>query len=274
MSDAWFDTKVAPDASIEDGCHPLEAQALKDYLRDNINTDEAARAITRPVEADNDPHSVLYRLWCLLIDAMMEAPAMQSKIIQLLLAVENLPSADSTDGDTNPSQQRKVVWRSLPGFGSLWSDLNKMDGWKLRWDNFSPEGKQEALDQYRQTAAIEARLFMSGVGAIPLTWGYRDICDALESSKAILDIDIHSAAKWLEIAGQRIRTQGTGEQEDFSALGRQRDLWNGGKSMSKERWAFWADRLRTVADDQNLREDTRDAAKEALKAMEVVEEPA
>lgn len=63
MSDAWFDWVIAPDGVREDGCHPDEAQALKDYYHKRTSAKDAAHAITRPIENSEAPGGDLYRLW-------------------------------------------------------------------------------------------------------------------------------------------------------------------------------------------------------------------
>ncbi|KAF7502768.1 hypothetical protein GJ744_005185 [Endocarpon pusillum] len=75
--DACFDQKMVPDDAPEDGCHPDEVQALQDYYHKRTSTNEAAKVIRRPVEYSRDPYGNLYRLWALLVDALVKLPATQ-----------------------------------------------------------------------------------------------------------------------------------------------------------------------------------------------------
>ena len=84
MSDAWFESQLLPDGTNEDGCHPQEAAALKDYLRsETMTAKEAARAITLPIEGEEDPEENLsiYRLWGFLTNALKDLKDQQAKIV-------------------------------------------------------------------------------------------------------------------------------------------------------------------------------------------------
>jgi len=65
--------KLAPDGDAEDGCHPQEVQALKQYLCKEISAREAARAITQP--ASENPAERLQPFWGFLVDALVELPS-------------------------------------------------------------------------------------------------------------------------------------------------------------------------------------------------------
>ena len=95
MSDAWFNWQIAPDGEPEDGCHPQEASALKDYVQSTTITAEAtARIITLPVtkepKTDRKGQSSdnLHRLWGLIINALIDLPEHRPRIIQLLQAIQ------------------------------------------------------------------------------------------------------------------------------------------------------------------------------------------
>ena len=115
MSDAWFAEKLAPDGDAEDGCHPQEVQALKQYLCKEISAREAARAITQP--ASENPAERLQPFWGFLVDALVELPSEHtSTLIELLRAIEYLPSPD-----TMPER----LWRGLPGFAHEYANAHQ-----------------------------------------------------------------------------------------------------------------------------------------------------
>ena len=116
MSDAWFTQHIAPDGNAESGgCHPQEAAALKNYLRSKTMTaQEAARAITAAIKPESDPIKEFKRLWPLLIDALKDLYDKRTKIIQLLQAIQTLPSTGDID------------WNDLHFFSHLWCS---------RWDD-------------------------------------------------------------------------------------------------------------------------------------------
>jgi len=95
MFDAWFNERRAPEGAPEDGCHPDEVQGLKDYFHKKTSAKEAAAAITGPIKGSQDPHDTLYRLWALLVEALIEWPAAQiTTLIRLLDSIQDFPEPD------------------------------------------------------------------------------------------------------------------------------------------------------------------------------------
>ena len=271
MSDAWFAEKIAPDSDKDDGCHRQEAEVLKSYLRGTIPTaSEAARAITLPIESETNPIADVPRLWALLIDALTDLPASQQETIHLLQAIKDLPPPSQASKSGPSHSQTQALWRELIGFGHLWADLHHTGQWRRLIKTCGPAERDAFRKDIQNNAAIEAQLVVAQLGAIPLSWGYECICDALEKSDATLDMEVAAAAEWLRVAGKRIYGE-IGERETNYALASSRDLWKGGEKMSEERWKFWKERLRSVAKKGELGQGTRDAAKEAIETMEAAE---
>lgn len=91
MPDEWFKCKIAPDGVPEDGCHPDEAKVLQDYYHKKVGTQEAAQALTRPIESSENPYHNLKSLWSLLIDTLVELPEREIlSLVQLLDAIQRL----------------------------------------------------------------------------------------------------------------------------------------------------------------------------------------
>ncbi|KAL8898106.1 MAG: hypothetical protein Q9192_002253 [Flavoplaca navasiana] len=102
MSEACFKEQIAPNGVEEDSCHPDEAKALEDYYHQKTESTAAAKAITGPIASSDYPRAHLYRLWNLLIDALMQFPESQvTFLLQLLDAIQNLPNPD-LNGNTKP----------------------------------------------------------------------------------------------------------------------------------------------------------------------------
>ncbi|KAL9630691.1 MAG: hypothetical protein Q9164_006295, partial [Protoblastenia rupestris] len=158
MSDDWFNWHLNPDGNKEDGCHPQEAAALKDYLQSkNTNVVEVAHAITLPVENEADPCDNCHRLWNLLIDALDDLPEHRIKLITLLQAIQKLPSAHR-----KPEEKRSSIeWHDLPGFGHLWSDCHVDDNWRSLMRKWGPQQREAVRSDYRKQAEIEAQLVMA-----------------------------------------------------------------------------------------------------------------
>lgn len=274
MSDDWFSSKLAPDGAVEDGCHPQEAQALKDYLHQKTTAAEAAQAITHPLVTADNPREDLARLWAFLMDSLIELPAEHiESLIELLKAVEDLsePDFEAIDQSKRPSEK---LWRGLPGFGHLWADSYQSGSWRKAAAATSDAERDALRDAHVRKAEVEARLATAGVGGIPIDWGYEVVADALESSNALLDFEIPAAARWLVVGGPRFR-QGAEDGEESWALKPHvtaspttpsRDLWKSswGQAMNLDRWSSWEDRLRVLQGEKGV---IKDAATTALDAM-------
>ncbi|KAF4824765.1 hypothetical protein CGCSCA5_v000694 [Colletotrichum siamense] len=277
MSDDWFSSKLAPDGSVEDGCHPQEAQAMKDYLHKKTTAADAARAITNPVVTADNPGEDLVRLWGFLMDSLVELPAQHiESLVELLKAIDNLsePDFSSLDESKRPSER---LWKGLPGFGNLWADSYQSGSWRKAAAAAKGSERDALRDTHVRKAEVEARLVMEGVGGIPIDWGYEVVVDALESSNALLDFEVPAAAKWLVVCGQRFR-KGAEDGEESWALkphvtastttpSRALSKASWGQKLSLDRWSCWEGRLRELQGEQGVVED---AAKTALGAMSKV----
>ncbi|XPS68816.1 hypothetical protein M3J09_001097 [Ascochyta lentis] len=273
MFDTWFSYKLAPDGDLEDGCHPEEAQALKDYLRQKTTTAEAAQAITRPTVTAENPREDFARLWGFLMDALMELPRQYIEaLIALLRAIEDLPTPELTATASN--EPVVELWRGLPGFGHLWSDMCRTGNWRNMVGVFSSPEHDALQDEYIRHAEIEARLVAADLAGIPLDWGYEAVADALESRTATLGFDIPAAAEWLVHCGERFRQGARNKEKSWGLVPHSRecvasiplDLWKEpvDQEMSLERWMFWRARLEELHMKSMA---VKDAVERALNAM-------
>ncbi|KAK7749236.1 hypothetical protein SLS62_008315 [Diatrype stigma] len=285
MSDEWFSEKLAPDGDTTDGAHPQEVEALKQYLRRQLDAKEAAAAITKPVEASSGPNEDLPRLWGLLADALIELPSrVTNLLVELLQAVEALPEPDLSGIEKSKRPTHGTLWRGLPGFGHQYVDAYQYDRWRDRAVQARAKGDVAERDCIRtlqvKKADVEARLAMAGgvgVGGVDISFGYECGTDALECNSKntiydddfVLEVNIWAVAKWFEVAGARFR-DGAARGEESWALDRagrrdEFDLWKGGRAMSWERWSFWRDRLENL---QAHGGGVKEAAGRALENMQ------
>lgn len=267
MYEEWFVSKLAPDGQIEDGVHPDEAQALKKLLEKQITAQEAAVAITKPIERSDTPDEDLPYLWGLLQDALIELPSENlSLLLSLLRAIENLPPPNFS-----PSQAYKVrgygrFWRGLPHFGHDWSDYYKRTRWAGRKEDFNID--EERAVQIR-VAHVEARFVMEGIGGLgDMDWGYEAVVGALERTikdSVGLDIQVSAAAEWLVTARELFRAGATRADKSWAFRRSGLDLWKGERNdMHWERWYFWKSRLEELKKKGG---SIAEAAEKALKSM-------
>ena len=278
MSDVWFKNQIAPDGSVEDGCHPDEAQVLQSYLNNHIATpQEAAHAIPRPIVSSDDSGANLNRLWNLLQDALVELSAAHiPALINLLRAIQDLPDPKLTSEPTEtPSPKDGFTWKDLPNFGHLWADVYKQDNWRndlaatlsssLDFSD-SLQKRQELRAAHIRNATIEDRLAGANDGNTPLDWGYDVIADALELDTAVLDFEVPATKTWIDVAGKELY-QGAKEGRDSWALSRKRNMKKEDGKMSLSRWKFWEEGMKEYQERGEVIESAGKGAGEEMKKL-------
>lgn len=275
MSDVWFASKIAPNGDTNDnegGCDPEEAQALKLYLRHKTTPTDAARAITRPINAAADPKKELHHLWGLMYDAFLELPQEHiPPLIALMQAIEDLPNPGTLPNSGNHPNDK--FWKGSPDFGHLWADMSPSYCWRGIVDGSAGMRRDQLRADHVRRAEVEAKLVDAGLAGITIHWGYEVVADALESSNAIFDFEVPAAAEWLVVCGRRFQ-EGARMREQTWGLKKGddkplRDLWGSEDEsvMTLERWKFWKERLRALQTDPNLVREVR----RAFETMDKVE---
>lgn len=209
---------------------------------------------------------------------------------------------------TDPSKRHKgssndveadIRWSDLPHFSQVWADWTGWQDWRRtsdlqegiemleRYDSTRQQrlaaedraitaalrGQAWRNAKYKGNAAIEAILVASGVRAVPLDWGYETICNALEDSGSLLEMEVPAAKQWLIVAGKQIYGNGSGGggiERLGCILRNYRDLWEGQEGMSRERWEFRKRRLECIQ-GQKVDEATKETVREAAAAMQAID---
>ncbi|CAD0095607.1 unnamed protein product [Aureobasidium mustum] len=193
----WIHSQVAVDRDAlvaGDGCHQEEAKALDDYLSGLLNTQDAAIKITSPVLGEGDPPSELYRLWGLLSNALVELADDQAKILDLLAAIQALPTTS-------------IDWTKLEGFGHMFSDMHRLhlqghSPWEK--ENWTATRKVELCHHFEIIGAAEARMYLRGIGGISADWGY-EVLNLVCSRRPGLDVLIFEVHAWLQCAATQLK---------------------------------------------------------------------
>ena len=142
-----------------------------------------------------------------------------------------------------------------------------MHGW-------GTEQREGVLEDFINEARIEARLTLAEVVDFTPAYGLVRISDALECTGTIFDFEVPVAKEWLSICGGLMRSE-IGKRKIWKA--KDRNLWKGDDLMTEKRWKFWKKRLAEISDNLKMdvsperEQETRNAAKTALAAMEVAE---
>lgn len=249
MEYIWYQSKTAPtkDALVAgDGCHPHEADALRNYLDGNYSTQEAAKKITEPILSETNPKENHYRLWTLLCDALVELSDEEcQKTIELLVAIEQLPS-----------NKESIEWKGLPGFGNMWHDLYQMhlDG-PCAWEkeNLTDERREDLRRHFRRVGGVEAQLCLRGVGGLSLSWVF-DVVNLVAQDRNGLDVLLSEVEVWLEVAGEELKGE-VGKQSDevrwytrIVAQSAGRKQQSVGAAL-EEHWVVWKERLMEMMED-------------------------
>jgi hypothetical protein len=290
MSSAWYDEAVAPDGNFEDGCRPEEAQALRLYLDNKIEVQKDARLITMPTECSQDPGADLPNLWGVLQDALIESPDSQPKIVYLLQSMRELPIFDLDSFGKKRSGPLKnpssSLWHDLPSFANQWYDTNwwyYQNQWR---DNPNLFESTNRVDQIINLARSEALLAQNDILGERVQYeGLSRLCDTLEDSKAVLEVEIYAVREWLLNAHDLLYTMSQtprmhyllysnsdikdkiAKKEMHPAVEKRRDLWSGPGGTSPERWNFWKERLQDIQGHTDLDDSTKKVAREALSTM-------
>lgn len=254
VSSDWFDAAVAVNDDPDDGCHPQEAQALREYHEGKTSAREAAYAITRPVATSMSTTLNLERnrLWNLLITALEEWPTSESSaIFSLLKEIEKLPDPIIRDEAKHSVVMSEPFWDELPGFGNMWADSFQWGEWRHQVEDHPDDTdvRRHLREKYTHIASMEAHLADEEVGSINLEWGYECLTDALERKDAVPDIQIPMAAEWLKRLARQIYKDSLDEIEDWPFKRDYLDLRKGGNAMSLERWQAWKDQLEKYVQD-------------------------
>lgn len=290
MSQAWYDNAIATDGDAEDGCRPEEAHALRLYLEDKIDVKKAARLITEPTESSEDPGDDLPNTWDFLQNALIELPDCQYKVVDLLLNTRDLPNFDLDSRGKKRSGPLKSplssLWHDLPSFANLWYDGNwwyYQNEWREKPHFYTSPDK---IVQIANLARAEALFAHTDILDERVKYeGLSRLCDALEDSKAVIEIEVHAVREWLLhardilyemsrnsrvhnrlLSNSDIREK-IAKKEMHVSVKDERELWQGTGGSSLERWSFWQQRLQELQGDVDLDEGTRKAVTEVLDAM-------
>jgi hypothetical protein len=241
----WINSQAVEDGfalAAGDGCHHEEAKALGDYLSGNLLVQEAAERIVTPVLREADPPSELYRLWGLLSDALVELTGDRQKILDLLAAIQSLPPHTCID------------WSQLPGFGHMWSDLNRLhlhgtDPWEK--GTLTDARRVELCHHFETIGRVEAEMFLRDIGGVSADWGY-EVINLVCSRRAGLDVLIFEVHAWLECAGTQLRDgQKPEEVKRYTrpVSGARNGLQEAVSCTMEEHWQTWRDTLLKLGGD-------------------------
>ncbi|KAF9021526.1 hypothetical protein BDZ89DRAFT_991252 [Hymenopellis radicata] len=245
---------------------------IDDYILGNAPLDDVVHRLTHWATQLNPPpdggeFGSLWDLWSDFNQVAQRAPEKQDRLVELLLAIKNLPHV------LKPDDERLTCWG-----GRFWEDL-PIFGPNMResWNFFDPEDTEPHRDLIRKNwihlNAFVARITDAQVSDFDL-YAIWELREALEHPvDSTTNVRVQAAAQWIFFAGLRLY-QSEKIFEHGPLVGdpaRGGPLFIGERGFTKERWMFWKQRFEALSTDPQLSDDARRVADEALQAIITVE---
>lgn len=181
------------------------------------------------------------------------------RTLDLLAQVRTLPPASG------------IHWARLPGFASMWYDLNRLHlhgGFGIGM--FDPGNGEELRQVYEAVGRAEAEMLVRGLDVADEDWGY-EVLNLVCSDGPELEVLIGQVFAWLDVAGSRLREKA---ESETAVRGYVRSL-HGDYSRRHtvegtlvEHWTAWKDRLLMISQGESgLSKVARGIAAQGYKLM-------
>ncbi|GKU06036.1 atg16-protein [Fusarium langsethiae] len=237
--DEWIISQAAPTLEeLEDTsskCHLDDALTLCNYLNGGINAESAARLITAMVrrkvlDKPQDVPMALFQIMRLLAETLIQFDQDREMILDLLVAIQNLPS----DG--------RVLWWRLPAFAELWQGCYVSHG-----------DKDYKAPFFKKAGTLEAHMYMRGLHPVDDHWAYLAInLICLEGEG--LELVIYEIHAWLDVAGSKLAENLQPAQVkgfERAVRGRREKIYDIQATMY-EHWEHWKKRFLQVSYDEDF----------------------
>jgi hypothetical protein len=230
--DEWIISRAASTLGelngLTDKCHLDEAIVLCNYLNGEMNSESAARAITALI-SPKFKSLALVRLMRLLADTLLHYEQDCDMILDLLVAIQNLPPTPV------------IHWWKLPSFARYWqrSYERLIDG--------------RTITIYKKLGTLEAKMYLRGIYSVDDEWAYRAI-NLICLEQPDLEVVIYEIYAWLDIAGPKLaeNLQSAQIKSYTRAMRGRRDKTYMIEVTMYEHWEHWKKRFLQVSHDEEL----------------------
>lgn len=244
-----------------------ESLALCNYLNKTMSAESAARAITAGL-SHQLPGDVRRRneLWVLLALTLLHFDDDCDMIVDLLVAIQSLPSRNSRPWWVTDSQPSDSLCE-LPSFHNMWQSCYE----SLRCDCHERNGEGFSADKkyYRRAGIVEAKMYLRGIPGITDFWAYNTI-NLVCVQNEDLEFVIHEIHGWLQTAGPKLaETLDSNQIKSFErgVRGRRDKRYEISATMF-EHWQHWKKAFLEVSFDENfLSSEGRGLARECHDIM-------
>ncbi|RKL46416.1 hypothetical protein BFJ70_g2907 [Fusarium oxysporum] len=236
--------------------HLDESLALCNYLNKTMNAESAARAITAGC-LDRYPEGVAYggsrrrnELWELLASTLLRFEDDCDMIVDLLVAIQTLPSMNSNPWwVTDPQPSDSLC--ELPSFHNVWQSCYE----SLRCQCHEGEDESFSVDKnyYRRAGKAEARMYLRGIPGITEFMGYKTI-NLICVQNEDLEFVIHEIHGWLQTAGSKLAETLDSNKIKFferEVRGRPGKYYDVSVTMF-EHWQHWKKSFLEISFDEHL----------------------
>ncbi|KAF5722428.1 hypothetical protein FMUND_2940 [Fusarium mundagurra] len=248
-----------------------ESLALFNYLNKTMSVESAARAVTAgcpdtyPEDFSQDGARRIREVWGLLAAVLLRFEDDCDMIVDLLVAIQTLPSINSSPWWVDAEDKRSLC--QLPYFDNVWQNCYE----SLRCDCHSGKDGGFSDDEkfYRRAGTTEAKMYLRGIPGITEFWAYKTInliCVQYDGSQFVL----HEIHGWLQTAGPRLaETLDSNKIKSFerAVRGRPNKRYEISATMF-EHWQHWKKSFLEVSfDEQLLSSEGRGLARECHDIM-------
>lgn len=261
---------------------------IRQYLEDDVsNLSTTALRLTAgmndptvkdPAESDE---AFLWSLWATVLSIVQQLPhnhSYQDKLVKLLDAIKNAPAPDRRPALEQLGLTWKPnTWQILPVFGAEVRETWNLGPWEVPLEGVFvfPSDKPFHRDVWLSLNAFICRVTVASVANFDsyATW---ILGHTLETERLVSELDnnIPAAASWILYAGDRIyhnaAWEDTNPPETYQSYVRYLRRFQ--KSFSRERWDFWKDRFAEIGTNEDVSQETRDWAQDAVERMGKIEE--
>ena len=262
---------------------------VRAYLEDtNISAEHTAKELTISAEDTSAPElnesrsgveEFLWNLWAMVVESIQQIPhnhPWQDRMVNLLSEIKKVPRQVTPEMEELERSWGMAYWQDLPIFGAEVRETWDRGPWeKIQEGIFMHPGDTPfSPDVWNNLNAFTARLTAASVMNFE-TYATWILGHTLEEERLDEEIDdnLPAAAMWIIHAGRMVYHNTAKEyrrsaETHFSDIQYLRKF---SKPFSKERWDFWKERFAFLQDQENLKQRTRDSAREALDKMAEIE---
>ncbi|KAL8953179.1 MAG: hypothetical protein Q9222_000952 [Ikaeria aurantiellina] len=229
-----------------------ERQAVSDYLQGRIAATEAAFAYTRDTIAEKTTGDV----WFLICHMVQHLPETHDRLIELIRAISMLPNEPRANGSIKEWNHSLVdLQGELRDYWDGQSDLVRVNSAVATKDEYI--NLTTFISRLCAERMIHSQYFSQVVMYITLEQ---------EEEARVLDAYLLAATRYLELMALGVLEESRGVgMSPGSLLRTAMDLGD------VTRWQFWKLRLAVLGEQQDVKQESRNAAKRSLIRMIEVE---